>query len=415
MSVYASMMKAGGFYPKIKFLDLEGWSFGGFFLEFIKKTAFVAVMLGLWWISVKASYHFGWDRLGACLKYGGIPFLFIGIVGLAIEGDQTTEGVLGAFVLDAYFLLVLRAYGSFGQRLGLIALLPFLVFLVMNIQFVQEKTKAIRARKRIRAGDRLVVEKSKEAVTKLADDMVWIPGEDFAMCKYPVTEALWYAVMGELPLKVNYPSFADSFEHGPDIPRNDISIKKCRQFLTKLNGMPEVKKSGYIYRIPATWEWIKSSQGAGDGIKKDWDKISFCYLADGTEITEETLGEVAWFRGNSSPDDAGLWSIKRLWISGFWTPCQQLVRHPVGQKLPNGFGLHDVFGNVAELTSHTDEDGQQWVCLGGSIYSESEDCSLGHNIPLLREDYGDDRTGLRLCAIRRSEDIADFDIADLFG
>ena len=67
MSVYASMMKAGGFYPKIKFLDLEGWSFGGFFLEFIKKTAFVAVMLGLWWISVKASYHFGWDRLGACL------------------------------------------------------------------------------------------------------------------------------------------------------------------------------------------------------------------------------------------------------------------------------------------------------------------------------------------------------------
>ncbi len=47
-----------------------------------------------------------------------------------------------------------------------------------------------------------------------------------------------------------------------------------------------------------------------------------------TQITAETLGEVAWFAGNSADGP-----------------------HPVCTKKPNAFGLYDMHGNVAEFTS----------------------------------------------------------------
>lgn len=46
----------------------------------------------------------------------------------------------------------------------------------------------------------------------------------------------------------------------------------------------------------------------------------------GTEITEVTLGHVAWFEDNSDKKT-----------------------HPVGQKEPNAFGLYDMQGNVWEM------------------------------------------------------------------
>jgi serine/threonine protein kinase/formylglycine-generating enzyme required for sulfatase activity len=51
---------------------------------------------------------------------------------------------------------------------------------------------------------------------------------------------------------------------------------------------------------------------------------------------------------------------------------------PVGSFAPNGYGLHDVLGNVAELTVGTAEDGTR-LCLarGGSFMLPPEKCRIG--------------------------------------
>ena len=180
----------------------------------------------------------------------------------------------------------------------------------------------------------------KEAlVLWLQSAMVPIPGKNYAMCKYEVTQALWEAVMGENPSDVK----------GADRPVEKVSWDDCQKFLEKLNALPEVKASGKTYRLPTAAEWKFACHAGATG--------DYCRLADGTEITGKTLGEVAWYAGNSS----------KIYI--------RRQPHPVGQKKPNAFGLYDMHGNVWEWTSSA--DGRDRVGCGGSADDDATSCGAG--------------------------------------
>ena len=125
--------------------------------------------------------------------------------------------------------------------------------------------------------------------------------------KYEVTQAQWEAVMGENPSR-----FKDA-----DNPVENVSWDDCQAFLNKLNALPAVKESGLVFRLPKDAEWESACRAGATG--------KYCMLADGTEITEDTLGSVAWFEDDSDKKS-----------------------HPVGQKKPNAFGLYDMHGNVWE-------------------------------------------------------------------
>ena len=189
--------------------------------------------------------------------------------------------------------------------------------------------------------------------------MLPIPGKDYLMGKFPVTQAQWEAVTGGNP----------SRRKGAENPVECVSWDDCQAFLETLNGQPAAKASGLAFRLPTEDEWDYACRAGAEG--------DYCKLADGTEIEEETLDEVAWFCDNSDG-----------------------TTHPVGQKKPNAFGLYDMHGNVWEWTASA--DGEYRVVRGGGWFDSARDCESScrnRNSPGFRSHP----LGFRLCADRRAD------------
>jgi formylglycine-generating enzyme required for sulfatase activity len=122
--------------------------------------------------------------------------------------------------------------------------------------------------------------------------------DDFYLGKYEVTQGQWEKVMGNNP----------SHFKGRDNPIEQVSWNDVLEYIDRLNN-----QSGRKYRLPTEAEWEYAARSGG---KKE--KYA------GTS-QESELGQYAWYRSNSGEQT-----------------------HPVGQKKPNGLGLHDMSGNVME-------------------------------------------------------------------
>ena len=170
---------------------------------------------------------------------------------------------------------------------------------------------------------------------KLEEDMVAVPGRNFLMGRYEVTQTLWENIMG----KTATPN--PSRFKGPNLPVENVSWENCQTFLAKLNSVPIVRLRGLVYRFPTEEEWEYACRAGAGG--------AYCRMANGTEVTEDTLDKVAWFADN----------------------CDKQT-HPVGQKEPNAFGLYDMHGNVWEWTS-TEEEANR-VTKGGGWNGDAGRC-----------------------------------------
>ncbi len=130
-----------------------------------------------------------------------------------------------------------------------------------------------------------------------------------------------------------------------------------------------MKKSGLTFRLPTAEEWEFACRAGATG--------DYCKLANGTEITKDTLGQVAWFDANSGSET-----------------------HPVGQKQPNAFGLYDMHGNMWEWTSTAVDELR--VDRGGSWCSSAGNCESsfrnGHSPSYRHYDLG-----FRLCASGKAD------------
>ena len=219
-------------------------------------------------------------------------------------------------------------------------------------------------------------------VERLVADMVQIPGRDFRMGKYEVTQAQWEAVMGENP----------SYFKGADHPVECVSWDDCQAFLEKLNAHPAARATGLVFRLPTEEEWEAACRAGSTN--------DFCRLADGTEITEATLGRVAWYDENAS--------TRPRWLARFLAFAERLVdrvhevdwsetlsHKPVGRKEPNAWGLHDLHGNVWEWTETA--DGECRVRRGGGWFNLARACESSNRFrdsPSIRLII----LGFRLCA-----------------
>lgn len=141
---------------------------------------------------------------------------------------------------------------------------------------------------------------------------------DFWIGKYPVTQGQWTAVMGSTPSHFT--------ESGDRAPVEQVSWEDTQTFFEKV---------GKGLRLPsaAEWEYACCAGTTGD------------FNVDGA-----ALGDLAWFGANSDNKT-----------------------HPVGEKLPNAWRLHDMHGNVWEWCQDWYDGGQDTrVLRGGSWRSVNQ-------------------------------------------
>ncbi len=170
------------------------------------------------------------------------------------------------------------------------------------------------------------------------------------------------------PSSLYDPSFTFDAGGDPDQPAATMTQFAAKQYTKYLSLL-----SGTYYRLPTEMEWEYAARGG---------TTTAYYFGD----DDSQLRRHAWFSENSDDE-----------------------RHPVGKRRPNPFGLHDVYGNVAEwvLDAYSPDGYRDWaeresviasefrrgtkvhprVLRGGSYELEAEDARSAARMPSADPDW----------------------------
>ena len=152
----------------------------------------------------------------------------------------------------------------------------------------------------------------------------------FWMGKYEVTQGQWKMVMGGNPSHFRYA--------GNNAPVENLDWLSCRAFVATLNDLS--KESGVRYRLPTEAEWEYACRAGTQG------PIYTGPLTIKGAFSAPELDEIAWYGGNSGVNYPGAFDTRKWRDRQYDHP--RSGTHPVGEKKPNAWGLHDMLGNVSE-------------------------------------------------------------------
>ena len=184
---------------------------------------------------------------------------------------------------------------------------------------------------------------------------------DYHLMTTEVTQGMFFALMGYQAYDgessahgngTDYPAYYVSWHMGASLA-NAATVFYNSVHGTSLNlcytcngnatsvmcteTMSPAECTGYRYATEAEWEYAARSGSTGDFWTGDGPDLGGNYSIDDCTtpvtiqdgVSNPSFGDYAWYCGNSNG-----------------TTCQA-----VGQKLPNGFGLYDMHGNLWEWTA----------------------------------------------------------------
>ena len=157
--------------------------------------------------------------------------------------------------------------------------------------------------------------------------------EGFWMGKYEVTQGEWEAVMGANPSEFK--------ACGARCPVETVSWEDVQEFIRKLNQRES--GSGYVYRLPTEAEWEYAVRAGSVGATPEGE------LRISGERNAQVLDGQAWYGGNSGVSYTGGYDCSE-WDQRQYE-AERCGPHAVGLKRGNGWGLHDMLGNVWEWTA----------------------------------------------------------------
>jgi eukaryotic-like serine/threonine-protein kinase len=149
----------------------------------------------------------------------------------------------------------------------------------------------------------------------------------FWMGKHEITKRQWEALM-----PVNPWAGQQSISTDPDSPAVYVSWNEAKLFVNAL-----VNHSGLPFRLPSEAEWEYACR-AGTATRYYW----------GDDPGLSNIGNHAWYNANAND-----------------------FARPVGQKLPNLWGLHDMSGNALEWCEDDFHNGYTGAPADGSAWVDT--------------------------------------------
>nr|WP_255769594.1 formylglycine-generating enzyme family protein [Maritalea mediterranea] len=191
----------------------------------------------------------------------------------------------------------------------------------------------------------------------------------FCLSKYPVTQALYHQITGHNPAKFT----------GAGRPVEHVSWYDAVQFCNQISSHFHLAP---VYQIGANRDHVVADAGA-NGFRLPTDaEWQFAALGGQTAPLYGPIEEIAWFKQNSGGST-----------------------QPVGQKIANAYGLHDMLGNVWEwcFDVYDPEVYGSYRFFRGGGWNDPERGCLATNRRRSLPTYDIDDLGFRLARNKRQE------------
>lgn len=231
--------------------------------------------------------------------------------------------------------------------------------------------------------------------------------KDFFIGKYEVTQEQYKKIMNHNPSRH---SPANSYPDNSKQPVENVTRAEAAMFCNELSKKLGLKPCYRILPGETLTETLVFWEEDGDGFRlpteAEWE---YCCRAGtqtrffwGDEVNDQIANQYMWCNENAC--DSG-WKEPHALISG---------TQPVGTKSANPWGLHDMYGNVAEWCwywyseNYLDLDGNPLVdprgggstgygvLRGGAYFFDAQGCYSARRIPLAPGEKDNDHNGFRL-------------------